>query len=207
MSTTKALYWSFGDACRKRQTQQATHALTNACHPTCGRSCGAHDTSNLATFTLRLRDHGSMLIETIREDLKTAMKAKNAAELRTLRSVITAVQEAKTSGSGPDELDDDGVQKIITAQAKRRVEAAEAFASADRPEQEAAELEEKAILERYLPKGLDEAELVALVDQVLADNGFTEKADMGSAMKAVNAEVAGRADGRAVADLVKSKLA
>lgn len=148
-----------------------------------------------------------MLIETIREDLKTAMKAKNAIELRTLRSVITAVQESETSGNGPDKLDDEGVQKVIAAQAKRRVEAAEAFASADRPEQQAAELEEKAILERYLPKGLDEAELEAMVSKVLADNDFTSKADMGSAMKAVNAEVAGRADGRAVADLVKSKLA
>ena len=147
-----------------------------------------------------------MLIDTIRDDLKTAMKAKDATELRTLRSVITAVQEAETSGSGPDELDDAGVQKVIAAQAKRRVEAAEAFAEADRPEQQAAELEEKAILDRYLPKALDPTELEALVDQVLADNGFSAKADMGSAMKAVNAEVAGRADGRAVADLVKSKL-
>ncbi len=148
-----------------------------------------------------------MLIDTIRDDLKTAMKAKDAVELRTLRSVITAVQEAETSGNGPDQLDDAGVEKVIAAQAKRRVEAAEAFAAADRPEQQRAELAEKEILERYLPEGLDDAALEALVDRVLSDNGFTAKADMGSAMKAVNAEVAGRADGRAVADLVKSKLA
>ncbi len=148
-----------------------------------------------------------MLMDTIREDLKTAMKAKDADVLRTLRSVITAVQEAETSGKGPAELDDAGVQKVIAAQAKRRVEAAEAFADAGRTEQEAAELAELAILEGYLPKGLDEGELEALVDEVLADNGFTVKADMGNAMKAVNAAVAGRADGRAVADLVKGKLA
>ena len=148
-----------------------------------------------------------MLMDTIRDDLKTAMKAKDADVLRTLRSVITAVQEAETSGKGPSELDDAGVQKVIAAQAKRRVEAAEAFADAGRSEQEAAELTELAILEGYLPKGLDEGELEALVDQVLADNGFSAKADMGNAMKAVNAAVAGRADGRAVADLVKGKLA
>ncbi len=147
-----------------------------------------------------------MLIDTIRADLTTAMKAKNTIELRTLRSVIAAVQEAQTSGNGPAELDDDGVKKVISAQAKRRVEAAEAFAEAGRPEQETAERDELAILERYLPAALGEAELEALVDLVLADNGFTAKADMGAAMKAVNAEVAGRADGRAVADLVKSKL-
>jgi uncharacterized protein YqeY len=148
-----------------------------------------------------------MLIDTIRQDLTAAMKAKDAAVLRTLRSVITAVQEAERSGKGLTELDDAGVQKVIAAQAKRRVEAAEAFDAGDRPEQAAAEREELVILETYLPKGLDPAELEALVDQVLADNGLTAKNQMGAAMKAVNQEVSGRADGRAVADLVKSKLA
>lgn len=147
-----------------------------------------------------------MLIDTLRQDLTAAMKAKDADVLRTLRSVITAVQEAQTSGKGPAELDDADVQKIIAAQAKRRVEAAEAFEEGGREEQAAAERTELAILEAYLPKGLDDAELGALVDRVLADNGFTSKADMGNAMKAVNGEVAGRADGRVVADLVKSKL-
>jgi len=61
-------------------------------------------------------------------------------------------------------------------------------------------------LEEFLPAALDGAELESLVDTVLSNGGFTEKAQMGQAMKAVNAEVAGRADGRAVADLVKSKL-
>lgn len=147
-----------------------------------------------------------MLIDTLRQDLTAAMKAKDADVLRTLRSVITAVQEAKTSGKGPTELDDSDVQKIIAAQAKRRVEAAEALEEGGREEQAAAERTELAILEAYLPKGLDDSELGELVDRVLADNGFTSKADMGNAMKAVNAQVAGRADGRAVADLVKSKL-
>lgn len=146
------------------------------------------------------------IIETIRTDLKTAMKARDQVTLRTLRSVITAVQEAETSGSGPKQLDDAGVQKVIATQAKQRVEAAEAFAEADRAEQEAAERAELAVLEQYLPKALGDAELEALVDRVLADNAISTKADMGKAMKAVNAEVAGRADGRAVADLVKSKL-
>ncbi len=147
-----------------------------------------------------------MLIDTLRQDMTAAMKAKDVDVLRTLRSVITAVQEAKTSGKGPTELGDADVQKIIAAQAKRRVEAAEAFEEGGREEQAAAERTELAILEAYLPKGLDDAELAALVDRVLTDNGFTSKADMGNAMKAVNGEVAGRADGRVVADLVKSKL-
>ncbi len=148
-----------------------------------------------------------MLIDTIRDDLKTAMKAKDADTLRTLRSVIAAVQEAETSGKGPSELDDDGVQAVIAAQAKNRVEAAEAFDEGGRTEQAAAERTELAILETYLPAKLDEAELEAMVDRILAANGFDSMQNMGAAMKAVNAEVDGRADGRAVADLVKSKLA
>ncbi len=148
-----------------------------------------------------------MLIETIRTDLTAAMKARDALTLRTLRSVIAAVQEKEVSGKAANKLDDDGVIKVIAAQVKRRAEAAEAFDAGNRPEKAAEERAEAEILERYLPKGLTEDELVALVEATLSANGFTDKADMGKAMKAVNAEVAGRADGRAVADLVKARLA
>lgn len=147
-----------------------------------------------------------MLIDDIRTQMTTAMKAKDALRLRTLRAIIAAVQEAEVSGSQSTTLDDDGVLKVIAAQAKRRVEAAEAFDAGGRDEKAADERAELEILEEFLPKGLDPAELEALVDKVLADGGLSEKAQMGQAMKAVNAEVAGRADGRAVADLVKSKL-
>lgn len=147
-----------------------------------------------------------MLIETIRADLTSAMKAKDAVKRRTLRAIIAAVQEAEVAGPESKKLDDAGVEKVISAQAKRRVEAAEAFDAGDRPEKAADERAELEILETYLPEALSETDLEALVDQVLSSKGFNSKADMGSAMKAVNAEVAGRADGRAVAQLVKSKL-
>lgn len=147
-----------------------------------------------------------MLIDDIRTQMTDAMKAKDATRLRTLRAVIAAVQEAEVSGSQSTTLDDDGVLKVIAAQAKRRVEAAEAFDAGDRAEKAAAERAELVILEEFLPSGLEAGELEALVDRVLSEGGLTEKAQMGQAMKAVNAEVAGRADGRAVADLVKSKL-
>lgn len=147
-----------------------------------------------------------MLVDTIRADLTAAMKARDTTTVTTLRAVIAAVQEAEVAGDSAITLDDDGVQKVIAAQAKRRVEAAEAFdagGASDRAANERAELE---VLERYLPKKLDDAELAALVDEVLAEHGFSEKSQMGQAMKAVNAKVAGRADGRAVADLVKARL-
>ncbi len=148
-----------------------------------------------------------MIIDDIRADLKDAMKAKDAVKLRSLRAIIAAVQEAEVSGSSATELDDAGVQKIIAAQVKRRLEAAEAFDAGDRPEKAADERAEMAVLETYLPAGLSDEEVEALVTSVMEANGFTEKSQMGAAMKAVNAEVAGRADGRQVAALVKSRLA
>ena len=147
-----------------------------------------------------------MLIDTIRADLTTAMKARDALTMRTLRAVIAAVQEAEVAGGAATTLDDAGVEKVIAAQAKRRIEAAEAFEAGDRLEKAADERAELVILEGYLPEALSDDDVAALVDRVLADNGFTEKADMGKAMKAVNAKVAGRADGRTVADLVKARL-
>lgn len=148
-----------------------------------------------------------MLMEQIRTDLITATRSKDVVTQRTLRSVIAAVQEAEVSGDEAKKLDDDGVQAVVKAQVKRRNDAAEAFTAGGADDRAAAELEEIAILEGYLPAALTEAELEAIVARVFDEHGFASKADMGNAMKAVNGEVAGRADGRVVADLVKSRLA
>ncbi len=153
-----------------------------------------------------MSDPAATLMEQIRIDLTTAMKAKDKVTVRTLRAVVAAVQEAEVAGTSATSLDDNGVQKVIAAQAKRRVEAAEAFDQGGRDEKAADERAELAILENYLPKALAEDELAALIDDTLAAEGITEKADMGKAMKAVNQKVAGRADGRTVADMVKSRL-
>lgn len=148
-----------------------------------------------------------MLIEQIRTDLTTATRSKDVVTQRTLRSVIAAVQEAEVSGDEAKKLDDDGVQAVVKAQVKRRNDAAEAFTAGGADDRAAAELEEIAILEGYLPAALTTEELEAIVARVFDEHGFASKADMGNAMKAVNGEVAGRADGRVVADLVKSRLA
>ena len=134
------------------------------------------------------------------------MKARDKLRTRTLRAVIAAVQEAEVAGNSVTTLDDAGVEKVIAAQAKRRVEAAEAFDQGDRPEKAADERAELTVLEDYLPKALAEDELVALIEQTLADEGISEQSDMGRAMKAVNAKVAGRANGKTVAALVKERL-
>ncbi len=146
------------------------------------------------------------LLKEIRADLTEAMKAKDKLTISTLRSVVAAVQEAEVAGASATTLNDEQVQKVIAAQAKRRVEAAEAFAQGGRPEKAADERAELSVLERYLPEQMDESALVEIVERVLADGGHSTMADMGQAMKAVNEEVAGRAEGRIIADLVKSRL-
>jgi uncharacterized protein YqeY len=146
------------------------------------------------------------LLDEIRADLTAAMKSKDKLTVATLRSVVAAVQEAEVAGTSATTLDDEQVQKVIAAQAKRRVEAAEAFEEGGRTEKAADERAELTILEQYLPEQLDADALAKIVDRVLADGGYSTMADMGQAMKAVNAEVAGKAEGRVVAELVKSHL-
>ncbi|NND75932.1 MAG: GatB/YqeY domain-containing protein [Ilumatobacter sp.] len=147
-----------------------------------------------------------MLIDQIRAELNAATKNRDKLRQRTLRSVIAAVQEAEVSGDEARTLDDDEVQGVLKALVKRGRDAAEAFDAGGRTDRGDDERAEIAVLEEFLPAALSDDELVAIVERQLADGGFATKADMGSAMKAVNAEVAGRADGRRVADLVKSRL-
>ena len=147
-----------------------------------------------------------MLMERIRADLADATRARDARRQRTLRSVIAAVREAEVAGDEAVTLDDDGVQGVVRQQVKRRQDAAEAFAAGgrdDRAEEERAEL---GLLEVYLPAALGDDELAAIVDEAIAEGGYSTMADMGPAMKAVNARVAGRAEGRRVADAVRARL-
>lgn len=146
------------------------------------------------------------LLDQIRADLTAAMKSKDKLTVATLRSVIAAVQEAEVAGTSATTLNDEQVQKVVAAQAKRRVEAAEAFEEGGRTEKAADERAELIILEQYLPEQLDADALATIVERVLADGGYSTMADMGQAMKTVNAEVAGKAEGRIVAELVKSHL-
>ncbi len=146
------------------------------------------------------------LADRLQTDLTTAMKAKDEMARTTLRSAIAAVKEARVAGNSVRELTDDDVEAVLRAQVKRRDEAAEAFREGGRNESAERELAEKALLEAYLPKGLDETEVAAIVDTAIAEGGFSEPAQMGQAMKAVMAAVAGRADGKLVSAMVKQRL-
>jgi uncharacterized protein len=148
-----------------------------------------------------------MLTERLQSDLTAAMKSRDTQVVSVLRMAIAAVKEAAVAGDAARALDDDEVVAVLTREAKRREEAAAAFTEGGRPERAEAELAERDVLARYLPAPLSDDELAAIVDEELAAGGFDSPKDMGPAMKAVNARVAGRAEGRAVAALVKGRLA
>jgi uncharacterized protein YqeY len=139
-------------------------------------------------------------------DLRDAMKARDELVTSTLRMAIAAVRNAEVAGKQARELADDEVLAVLTKEAKKRREAADAFAGAGRAEAAEKEQAEEKVLERYLPKQLTDEEIAELVATALAEGGFTEKSQMGPAMKAAQAAVAGRAEGGRVAAEVRKQL-
>ena len=147
------------------------------------------------------------LKERLRTDLSAAMRARDQVRMRTLRMALTAITNEEVAGASSRELSDDDIVKVLTREAKKRREAADAFGSADRPEQAAAERAEGEVLSEYLPAQLDDAELGRLVTEVIAETGAAGMPAMGQVMKAITPRVAGRADGARVAAEVRRQLA
>lgn len=146
------------------------------------------------------------LKDRLNDDLHTAMKARDELTTATLRMALAAVRNAEVAGTEARALTDDEVLAVLTKESKKRREAATAFADANRPEQAAKERSEGEVIERYLPKQLTDDEIAALVRDALAAGGFAGKAQMGPAMKAAQAAVAGRAEGGRVAAEVRRQL-
>ncbi|MEV4281803.1 GatB/YqeY domain-containing protein [Actinoplanes xinjiangensis] len=146
------------------------------------------------------------LKDRLNEDLHTAMKARDELITSTLRMALSAVRTAEVAGDEARELSDDEVLAVLTKEAKKRREAAAAFSGAGRADQAAKETAEGEVLDRYLPKQLTDAEIAEIVAGALAAGGFTGKAQMGPAMKAAQAAVAGRAEGGRVAAEVRRRL-
>ena len=142
----------------------------------------------------------------LRSDLNDAIRARDEVRKSTLRMAIAAITNEEVSGSSARELSDDEVVKILTREAKKRREAAEAFESAGRADQAAAERAEGEVLADYLPKQLTDQELGALVASAIAETGATGMPALGTVMKAVTPQVAGRAEGARVAAEVRSQL-
>ncbi|HEY3751690.1 MAG TPA: GatB/YqeY domain-containing protein [Pseudonocardiaceae bacterium] len=147
----------------------------------------------------------------LRADLTTAMKARDTLTTGVLRMALAAVGTEEVAGKVARELSDEEVLRVLTREVRKRKEAADAFGGAGRAEQAAGELREADVLNTYLPSQLTDEELADIVDRAMAS--VTEQLgsppgqrQMGQVMKAVGAEVAGRAEGAKVAALVKSKL-
>ncbi|MEV6506969.1 GatB/YqeY domain-containing protein [Streptomyces sp. NPDC051642] len=146
----------------------------------------------------------------LQEDLNAAIKAQDKLRSSTLRLTLSAITNQEVAGKEKRELSDDEILKVITKEAKKRREAADAFAQGGRPESAAQETAEGEILAEYLPKQLGDEELTAIVTQAVEEakaSGAEGPRAMGAVMKIVNPKVAGLAEGGRVAAVVKKLLA
>ena len=146
------------------------------------------------------------LKDRLRGDLTEAMKARDGVRTRTLRMALTSITREEVAGRSARELTDDEVISVLTREAKRRREAAEAFAAAGRDEQAAAERAEGVILDGYLPAQLSDEEIATMAAAVIDETGASGMAAMGQVMKVLTPRVAGRADGARVAAEVRRQL-
>ena len=144
----------------------------------------------------------------INEDIKDAMRSRDAARLSALRMLKSSLKYAaiEKGAGGENELSDADVIGVARKRIKQCQDAAEGFIKGGRPEQADAERAEIALLENYLPAAMSAEELAALVKQAIAETGATGKAQMGAVMKAVMAKAAGRTDGKSVNAEVQKQL-
>jgi uncharacterized protein YqeY len=147
----------------------------------------------------------SALIHAIEEELKAAMKERADERRDALRLILNALRAAEKDLLR--ELHDEEELQVLQRERKRRLEAIEAFTAAGRPQQADAERAELAVLEEFMPAPLSDDELERIVDDVIAEVGATSLRDLGRVMADVMPQVAGRADGSAVSQLVREKLA
>ena len=141
----------------------------------------------------------------ITEDLKVAMKAKDQAALRATRAIKAAILLKKTDGSHK-EIDDGEELKLLQKLVKQRKESLDIFKKQGRQDLAKIEEEEIQIIEKYLPAQLNEEEVKEVVDKIIVTTGATSMKDMGRVMVLANQEMAGKADGKMIASLVKSIL-
>ena len=145
------------------------------------------------------------LIEEIEGELKDVMLARDAERRDALRLILNALKGSQKELRRP--LSEEEELQVLQRERKRRVEAAEAFRSGGREEQAVKEERELEILEEFMPEPLSEDEIEEIVDDVIAEVGATSMADLGRVMADVMPQIAGRADGSQVSQIVREKLA
>ena len=149
----------------------------------------------------------SDLSQQFTDDLKEAMREKDKLALSTLRMLKSSVKNAAIEKGGADaELDDAEVANVIRKEVKKRQDSIEQYEKADRPELADAERAEIEVLQKYLPKPLDEEEIAKAVDEAIAEVGATSRKEMGQVMKLLQEKTGGRADGKTLSQAVMAKL-
>ena len=145
------------------------------------------------------------LEKTLMPDLKAAMKSKDQAALRGIRAIKAAILLSKTDGSGK-EIDKAGEIKLLQKLVKQRQDSLEIYAKQGRADLAKVEEEEIAVIQKYLPKQLGEEEIAKVINEVITQTGASGMKDMGKVMGMANQKLAGQADGKTIASIVKNVL-
>ncbi len=146
------------------------------------------------------------LLETITEEIKKAMLAKNKVRLEALRGIKKELLEAKTAKGASDELSDEAATAILQKMVKQRKDSAEIYAAQNRPDLAEPELEQMKVIQEYLPTQMTPEELENEVKLIIAETGATSMKEMGKVMGLATKRLAGKTEGRAISEMVKKLL-
>lgn len=147
------------------------------------------------------------LFDQISQDIVAAMKAKDKVKLLALRNIKKLFIEAKTAPGANDELSDDAALKILAKLSKQGRDTAQLYESQNRPDLAEEEMAQVLVVETYLPKPLTEEELKAVLSDIITEVGATSPKEMGKVMGVASKRLAGKADGKAISEMVKTLLA
>jgi uncharacterized protein YqeY len=147
------------------------------------------------------------LTDIINQDIKKAMLAKQEARLRGLRAIKSALLLARTEKGASEEVSEEAEIKVLQKLIKQRKESADIYKTQNREDLYQIEVEEQEVIETYLPKQMDKAEIEAYLKELIGRVGATSVKDMGKVMGAANKELAGKADGKTISEVVKQLLA
>jgi len=147
-----------------------------------------------------------MLIETIDQDIKKAMLAKDDARLRGLRAIKSALLLAKTEKGASDNITEETELKVLQKLIKQRKESAEIYQTQNRDDLYQIEKEEMQVIEAYLPQQMNKEEITAYLQDVIQKTGATSVKEMGKVMGIANKDLAGKADGKTISEIVKQLL-
>lgn len=146
------------------------------------------------------------LKQKVDSEIKSAMIAKDKDRLRALRAVKSLILLEETKGGAAGELSEDDEMKILTKAAKQRKDSADIYKEQKREDLYEVEMAELAIIQEFLPKALSDEELTSAIQDIITQTGASSPKDMGKVMGVASKQLAGKADGKAIADKVKALL-